>query len=95
MKKLIILFAVVLAVSSCTKDVTVPDAGWSNGYYPYYDPSQDPYYDPNQNPYYDPSQDPYYDPGSYSGDYSGNHSKPNAGSHSGVSLPAPDAAGGK
>ncbi|MBS1606003.1 MAG: hypothetical protein JST42_25325, partial [Bacteroidetes bacterium] len=63
MKTLIFVFvaAALLALSSCTKDVVVPDNYPYSGYYadPYSDPYYDPYYDPNYDPYYDPNYDPY------------------------------------
>ncbi|HLZ17901.1 MAG TPA: hypothetical protein VKQ08_12705 [Cyclobacteriaceae bacterium] len=64
MKTLIFVAAVLLALSSCTKSVVVPDNSSYYGYYsdpnsPYYDPNYDPYLDPNS-PYYDPNYDPYY-----------------------------------
>jgi len=64
MKTLIFVSAVLLALSSCTKEVVVPDSYYYSGYSsdPYYNPYTDPnspYYDPNYDPYSDPNYDPY------------------------------------
>lgn len=71
MKTLIFVSAVLLALSSCTKDVVVPDAYYYSSYSS--DPNYDPYMDPNS-PYYDPNYDPYSDP-NYD-PYSGGSIKP-------------------
>ncbi|WP_431215996.1 hypothetical protein ACQ86N_15905 [Puia sp. P3] len=66
MKTLFFVSAALLALSSCTKDVVVPDSYYYTGYSsdPYYNPYLDPnspYYDPNYDPYTDPNYAPYSD----------------------------------
>jgi hypothetical protein len=73
MTKLTILLALLLAVSSCTKTMPVPDSGSSSAYN---SDSGTGTCDPNN----DPNNDPGYDPGDDNGNYSGDDNGDDGGS---------------
>ena len=60
MKTLIILSAFLLVLSSCTKEMPVPDPNSDSTYIPDPDPGydSDPTYDPDPDPDPDPAPDP-------------------------------------
>lgn len=86
MKKLTILFAVLLVLSSCTKEMPVPDsdAGYGNGYScPGTSDPSDPGQDPNYDPGYNSGDDPGYDSGDDGSDDSGDDGSDDSGDDDG------------
>jgi hypothetical protein len=71
MTKLTILLALLLAVSSCTKEMPVPDSDAGSAYN-----------SGSGGGTCDPNNDPGYDPGDYSGDDNGNYSGGDDGDYS-------------
>lgn len=86
MKTLIILAAFLLALSSCTKEMPIPDSDPT--YTPAYDPGDDtpPDYDPGDDGSDDGSNDDGSDDGSGSCNYN-SHAKPHLAARHGFGLP--------